>query len=199
MAKADKGVGFDTLYSGWDLGLTRDRYLLPIMGDIHHHHHQQQQHLLTILIQMSPIPSHPSTALIEALFRSFDKVENIRSLAKIYILCDGYDEISAEDEQSKDGTKRGRVSSEAARRYRDHLKVLRSKLNQPPFAPSQSDTTTTNDDDAFGVLPVKMIELPEHQGSALAIRTAFDMGCMTTPFVCVAQHDYFFVSGVPLL
>jgi len=162
-----------------------------MMGDDGHH-------LLTILIQTSPIPSHPSTALLEALFRSFDKVKNIRVLAKIYILCDGYDEISAEEEeQGKDGIKRGRVSSDVAQRYREHLKLLRRKLDQPPFAPSQSYSKDSNCDDNC-ISQVEMIELPQRHGSAPAIKAAFDMGYVTTPFVCVAQHDNFFVSEVPL-
>jgi hypothetical protein len=43
-----------------------------------------------------------------------------------------------------------------------------------------------------------MIELPERHGSACAIKAAFDMGLVTTPFVMVAQHDNFFVSEISL-
>ena len=154
-------------------------------------------HLLTILIQTSPIPSHPSTALLEALFRSFDKVEKIRVLAKIFILCDGYDEISVGEERGKDGTKRGRVTSDMAQRYREHLKLLRSKLDRPPFAPSHSYGKDNNCNDDC-ISPAEMIELPQRHGSAPAIKAAFDMGYVTTPFVCVAQHDNFFIAEVPL-
>ena len=136
-----------------------------------------QERLLTILIQTSPIPSHPSTALLEALFRSFAKLQDVRRLAQIYILCDGCDEVTAEQAQRKDGTKRGCVSSDRAEAYRQHLELLRSKLNQPPFAPSV-------DDDVASCSAVEMIELSERHGSALAIQRA--------------QHDNFFVSDVPL-
>ena len=134
--------------------------------------------LLTILVQTSPVPSHPSTALLDALFRSFDRhVKDIRRLAKIYILCDGYDEVEddgesddkANDKQKrKDGTKRGRVTRDVASRYREHLKLLRAKIDQPPFSGSASGC-----DDTIGP---SLIELPERHGSACAIKAAFDMG-----------------------
>ena len=162
--------------------------------------------LLTILVQTSPIPSHPSTALLEALFRSFDRhVKDIRRLAKIYILCDGYDEVeddveavegddTSNDKQKKrkDGTKRGRVTRDVASRYREHLKLLRTKIDQPPFAASASGCDDTSSP------CVEIVELPERHGSACAIKAAFDMGLVTTPFVTVAQHDNFFVSDVDL-
>jgi len=162
---------------------------------------------LTVLIQTSPIPSHPSTALLEALFRSFDRhVEDIRRLAQIYILCDGYEEVddcneggdpASGDTKGKDGTKRGRVTKDLARRYRQHLQQLRDKLDRPPFAaavPEGGDSRSQS----HASCTVEMIELPERHGSARAIKAAFDRGLVTTPFVMVAQHDNFFVSDVPL-
>ena len=163
---------------------------------------------LTILIQTSPIPSHPSTALLEALFRSFDRhVTDIRRLAQIYILCDGYDEVEQDDDggsvptdehkKRKDGTKRGRVTKDIADRYRVHLAILRSKLDQPPFAaPELFECGDTSSQTHHA--KVEMIELPERHGSACAIKAAFDMGLVTTPFVMVAQHDNFFVSDIDL-
>lgn len=164
-------------------------------------HDEMTTPLLTILVQTSPIPSHPSTALLEALFRSFDRhVKDIRRLAKIYILCDGYDEIEDEnvggyqskDKKRKDGTKRGRVTRDVAGRYREHLKLLRARIGVPPFAASASGSDDTS------CQAVKMTELPQRHGSACAIKAAFDMGLVTTPFVMVAQHDNFFVSDVDL-
>ena len=161
---------------------------------------------LTILIQTSPIPSHPSTALLEALFRSFDRhVKDIRHLAQIYILCDGFDEVEDDDvgggqtpandnKKRKDGTKRGRVTRDVAGRYRDHLQNLRTKLDQLPFAAPGLERGESSQT----CHAVEMIELPERHGSACAIKAAFDMGLVTTPFVMVAQHDNFFVSDVDL-
>ena len=171
---------------------------------------QRMVPLLTILIQTSPIPSHPSTALLEALFRSFDRhMKGIRSLAKIYILCDGFDEVEDDDrvdgqsgdKKRKDGTKRGRVSRDVAGRYREHLKQMRAKLDRPPFAVAPSSScgdTCGASGDCQNSRAVEMIELPERHGSACAIKAAFDMGLVTTPFVMVAQHDNFFVSDVSL-
>ena len=128
-------------------------------------------------------------------------MKDIRRLAKIYILCDGYDEIeddgesddkTNEKQKRKDGTKRGRVTRDVASRYREHLKLLRAKIDQPPFAGSASGF-----DDSSSPC-VEIVELPERHGSACAIKEAFDMGLVTTPFVMVAQHDNFFVSDVDL-
>eukprot|EP00804_Cyclotella_cryptica_P022821 CCRYP_005023-RA/>CCRYP_005023-RA protein AED:0.14 eAED:0.15 QI:0/0/0/1/1/1/2/0/394 len=51
---------------------------------------RQMENLLTVIIQTSPLPLHPSTSLIEALFRSFDRVSGLKD-CNIIILADGYD------------------------------------------------------------------------------------------------------------
>lgn len=138
------------------------------------------ERLLTVLVQTSPVPSHPSTALLEALFRSFDRVEGLRE-CRIVILCDGCDEVPAEEE----GYKRGKVSADAADRYRKHLELLRSRLGQAPFLSPMGNS-------------LEMLELPERHGSARAIAEAFRSNKVRTPFVMIAQHDNFFVADVPL-
>ena len=128
-------------------------------------------------------------------------MNDIRRLAKIYILCDGCDEVeddveggdtSNEQQKRKDGTKRGRVTRDVASRYREHLKLLRAKIDQPPFEASASGCDGTSSP------CVEIVELPERHGSACAVKAAFDMGLVITPFVTVAQHDNFFVSDVDL-
>ena len=57
------------------------------------------EQLLTVIIQTSPLPSHPSTALLEALFRSFDRVDGLKE-ANIVILADGCDECEEESQKS---------------------------------------------------------------------------------------------------
>ena len=47
--------------------------------------------LLVVIVQTSHLPSYPSTALIEAQFRSFDRVKCLKD-CNIIILCDGCDE-----------------------------------------------------------------------------------------------------------
>eukprot|EP00563_Minutocellus_polymorphus_P000202 CAMPEP_0181041966 /NCGR_PEP_ID=MMETSP1070-20121207/11891_1 /TAXON_ID=265543 /ORGANISM="Minutocellus polymorphus, Strain NH13" /LENGTH=374 /DNA_ID=CAMNT_0023120133 /DNA_START=149 /DNA_END=1273 /DNA_ORIENTATION=- len=128
-----------------------------------------------------------------------------RLAARIYILCDGYDEVEGDeggddkvnDKKRKDGTKRGRVTKDVASRYREHLQQLRAKLDQPPFATPLSSCGNSGDSEQSQAV-VEMVELPERHGSARAIKAAFDLGLVTTPFVMVAQHDNFFVSDVSL-
>lgn len=151
--------------------------------------------LLTVLIQTSPLPSHPSTALLEALFRSFDKVDGLRE-ASIYILCDGCGESTAqltdegavkqEAEPVVVNLKHGRAPDDVKRKYRLHLDTLETKLAFPPFLSPMAGGT------------LRLVRLPTRHGSACAIRAAFDMGLITTPFVMVAQHDNIFIRKVPL-
>mmetsp|Transcript_5346 Transcript_5346/g.11771 ORF Transcript_5346/g.11771 Transcript_5346/m.11771 type:complete len:85 (+) Transcript_5346:27-281(+) len=58
--------------------------------------------LLTVLIQTSPIPSHPSTALLEALFRSFEKADGLLE-SRIIILADGCETL--DNSNNNDGSK----------------------------------------------------------------------------------------------
>lgn len=151
--------------------------------------------LLTVLIQTSPVPSHPSTALLEALFRSLNKVDGLRE-ANIYILCDGCEEAAAQlvDEGANQqeiesvafNLKHGRASDNVKRKYRLHLDLLESKLVSPPFLPPMAGGT------------LRLVRLQTRHGSACAIKAAFDMGLVTTPFVMVAQHDNMFIREVPL-
>jgi hypothetical protein len=140
--------------------------------------------LLTVIVQTSPIPSHPSTALLEALFRSFRRVDGLLE-SRILIVCDGCEQ-QADDSQEAENMKHGKVSSTTASRYEEHRKRLtdRLNLNQPPFCSVQEGS-------------IELVELHERHGSARAIEAAF-LSQVKTPFVMIAQHDNFFVKDVPL-
>merc|ERR1719203_1103518 len=95
--------------------------------------------LLTVLVQTSPIPSHPSTALLEALFRSFDQADGLRD-ARIIILCDGLGTEAGEGQAEAEAKapvnlKHGRAPEDVADRYRAHLDLLEEGLGSPPFLP----------------------------------------------------------------
>lgn len=132
--------------------------------------------LLTVIVQTSPIPSHPSTALLQALFRSFHHVKGLRE-CRILLVCDGCNEISSDQEE---GLKRGKVSSDSAIRYRQHLERLEREIRNAPF----------------GGL-VELLVLKERHGSARAIELAVSTH-LETPFVMICQHDNLFVADVPL-
>lgn len=149
--------------------------------------------LLTVIVQTSPIPSHPSTALLEALFRSFRRVDGLLE-CKILIVCDGCETITHTDIENM---KHGKVTSTRASRYKEHLCRLRQKVqsNEPPFCPQTTTSTTQQRQQLQG--SIEIVELQERHGSARAIETVFHE-YVETPFVMIAQHDNFFVADVPL-
>ena len=150
---------------------------------------------MTVLVQTSPIPSHPSTALLEALVRSFQHCDGLLE-ARIIIVCDGCGEESlterkeAEDNDSstKENYKHGKTTTvETAARYRQHLQQLRHMVEQrqAPFVPQ-----------AHGSM--ELLEFAERHGSARAIQAVFDQGLVQMPLVMICQHDNFFVRPFPL-
>lgn len=155
--------------------------------------------LLTAIIQTSPLPSHPSTALLDALFRSFDRVKHLKA-CNIVILCDGCEEEPSlqrdgdvekkNDVTTKDNPnyKHGSVSQEVADNYRQHLQILQDKIDakEPPFISEENGT-------------IKLLKLPYRHGSARAIAAAFQILSIGTPYILIGQHDNFFVRDVDYL
>ena len=66
---------------------------------------------LTIIVTTSPIPSMPSTALLEALLKSFDNV--VVEQCRTIIVCDGIGEVV----DGKPNWKRSRVNPEHVLSY----------------------------------------------------------------------------------
>ena len=112
--------------------------------------------LLTVLIQTSPIPSHPSTALLEALFRSFQRADGLLE-STVLIVCDGCEEATAGE---KENNKHGKASRSTVERYRQHLQLLESAVTsrQPPFLPQGNGS-------------IQVLQLQGRHGSAQAIHT----------------------------
>ena len=81
--------------------------------------------LLTVIVQTSPIPSHPSTALLQALFRSFDHVDGLRE-CRILIVADGCDEIAIQMRQRD--SRGAKYRPDSAIRYQQHLKQLQHDI-----------------------------------------------------------------------
>ena len=136
--------------------------------------------LLTVLIQTSPIPSHPSTALLEALFRSFQRADGLLE-STVLIVCDGCEEATAGE---KENNKHGKASRSTVERYRQHLQLLESAVTsrQPPFLPQGNGS-------------IQVLQLQERHGSAQAIQAVFPQ--IQTPLIMVCQHDNFFVKDIP--
>lgn len=138
---------------------------------------------LTVIVQTSPIPSHPSLALLEALFRSFEKADGLLE-SRIVILCDGCEAVSDEDEAAN--YKHGKASPQAVSNYQEHLKKLNDAIGEPPFV-SQGNGS------------IEVMQLPHRHGSAKAIQVALSLNntVVQTPLVMVCQHDNFFVREIP--
>jgi len=145
------------------------------------------ENLLTVLIQTSPLPSHPSTALLEALFRSFDRVDGLKE-ARIIVLADGCE--CEEESSSTENFKHGTVSSETRANYKQHLQLLQEKIDsrQAPYQPLKNGT-------------IQLVKFPYRHGSARAIAAAFNMqpSIISTPYILIGQHDNFFVRDVAYL
>lgn len=152
---------------------------------------------LTVVIQTSPIPSHPSTALLEALFRSFEKADGLLE-SRIIILADGCqtldDDKNGDDENDEnkgaknevENIKHGKCHTKTAQNYRDHLKRLEEAVRDkiPPFRPQTGGS-------------IELIQLESRHGSAPAIHAAMSR-FVSTPLVMICQHDNFFVNEAPL-
>ena len=147
--------------------------------------------------QTSPIPSHPSAALLEALFRSFAKADGLLE-SRIVILADGCEELvlpSSENgpnnnsKRTKDLTeniKHGKCYSKTAKNYRNHLRILEKAVQDqtPPFCPHDGGS-------------IELVQLETRYGSAPAIQVAMSR-IVSTPLVMICQHDNFFVNEAPL-
>lgn len=142
------------------------------------------EQLLTVIVQTSPIPSHPSTALLEALFRSFQLVDGLLE-SRIFIVCDGCEEALPGE---KENNKHGKASEETAYNYGLHLERVQECVSgqKPPFVPQEQGT-------------IELLKLPKRHGSARAIEATFvQYDKVKTPFVMICQHDNFFIQKVPL-
>ena len=117
------------------------------------------------------MPSHPSTALLEALFRSFQKADGMLE-SRIVILADGCEEVRPSNEIKTDNSsvdtkheieniKHGKCYSKTAENYRNHLRRLERAVRDqnPPFCPRDKGS-------------IELVQLEKRYGSAPAIEVA---------------------------
>ena len=129
-------------------------------------------HDLTIVITTSPIPSIPSTALLEALLKSFEHVNDLHG-CKVIIVCDGIGIVLSTD--AKPNWKCSKVNPKhvtAYKEYTSNVERLAACLQRPSEA----------------------LVLHDRHGCGLAVKAALDR--VQTPFVMVVQHDQLFLRNV---
>lgn len=175
-------------------------------GDVHK--------LLTIVITTSPVKSHPSLALIECVLSSFGHVPELHSCRKV-IVADGTRPLNACLSKSHDSAKRSendREQSRVGRKYKNLSKAMRSgyvddqcAVNYAEYKWKLSARCAADEgkewhpSDAL-FANTRLLYLQARHGYAYSLREALrpERGLVTTPYVCVVQHDRTFLRSVPV-
>ena len=74
--------------------------------------------MMEVIVTTSPVQSNPSTAMIEMLFRSFDRVSGLAGCRKL-LVCDGITDAPSTQ------YRKGRVTAEAAAKYGEYVERVR--------------------------------------------------------------------------
>ncbi|GAX14429.1 hypothetical protein FisN_11Hh112 [Fistulifera solaris] len=145
--------------------------------------------LLTIIVTTSPIRSNPSTEVLERAMETFvfggtDFAYQCRKV----IVCDGVrkkeDEAPTKSYSNvKQALRNGIVSNEQDENYTIFKQRLRQLCQEAPVNSPFHNTHVE--------------ELSERQGYGFALRHAL-RHCVSTPYVCVIQHDRTFMRPTPI-
>eukprot|EP01084_Bolivina_argentea_P319303 553824_1 len=123
---------------------------------------------LTLIITTSPCPSHPSTVLLDTLFKSLRHIHGLTECNKI-VMCDGY---RCSNNGAKEKLKLGRIAHASACAYEEFKISLKRKA------------CSGHPDWAFTHVKI----LNNWEGFAHSVRIALEM--VTTPYVFIIQHDH---------
>mmetsp|Transcript_8093 Transcript_8093/g.19922 ORF Transcript_8093/g.19922 Transcript_8093/m.19922 type:complete len:375 (-) Transcript_8093:214-1338(-) len=147
---------------------------------------------VTVLVTTSPIPSNPSTALIDTCLRGLD-INGFHWCDKI-ILCDGFS-------RGSNHFKRGRIDDAAATAYRSFVFKLCQRADsvfvgaEACAEPAHSGSGEQDEQSPQRGL-ISVVDLVEHHGFALSLLTGINLA--RTEFVFVCQHDWILTRSVPL-
>lgn len=163
--------------------VTTEEDRIPRSGDL-----PALQDLLTIVVTTSPIMSHPSTELLQRTFGTFHLAGTAFLTCPKVIVCDGFrkqDEgkVTKKHNNPKQAMRNGIVNDEQASNY----VVFKERLRKL--------CTGVGTDSPFWNTTVE--ELSERMGYGFALRHAL-RNCVSTPFVCVIQHDRAFMRPTPM-
>lgn len=176
--------------------------------------------LLTIIVTTSPIRSHPSTQLIEHTFDTFRFAgdEFAYECSKV-IVCDGCRVTSEESSSSRNSSssdleekkddstatqkKTTKKYSNSKQNLRNGIATIEQVKNYAAFKSrlrklcneANLPNTSTRSENPFR--NTRVVELKERHGYGFALRHAL-YHCVTTPYVCVIQHDRTFMRPTPV-
>jgi len=141
---------------------------------------KQLRDLVTVVITTSPIPDHPSTAMLEHTVSSFGFVPDLLG-CRIIICCDG---TRRGDKVESDSLKRGLVTEGTEDRYRSFIDNMRGLIALHRAAGKGIFATA------------EVVELEHHHGFGHSLYRGLQL--VNTRLCCVVQHDYSFVRRVDL-
>mmetsp|Transcript_5569 Transcript_5569/g.10582 ORF Transcript_5569/g.10582 Transcript_5569/m.10582 type:complete len:682 (-) Transcript_5569:443-2488(-) len=150
------------------------------------------EELLTIIVTTSPIKSNPSTEVLEKTFATFHHGgDNFAFLCPKVIVCDGCRIMSADNNvskkysNSKQSLRNGIATNDQAENYLKFKMALKNICKE-----AQHDCMSPFHN-------TRVVELEERHGYGFALRHALYHE-VTTPYVCVIQHDRTFMRRTPM-
>ncbi|CAE7897513.1 unnamed protein product [Symbiodinium sp. KB8] len=135
---------------------------------------------LSVIVTTSPVPSNPSTEMLDRVLASMQLVPGLGSAPKI-IVCDG---CKCVPPGHKTNHKAGKVTIEEAQRYEQFIERLREK---------SAESCKCEDAAFFGT---QVLSISDHHGFGFAVKAA--LAHITTDYVLVVQHDQEFIAGFDL-
>lgn len=151
--------------------------------------------VLTIIVTTSPIRSNPSTELLEHTFQSFPYAgDDFAYKCRKLIVCDGCrvldsnsngneKKVSRRHNNVKQALRSGITTTRQAQQYEEFKENLKTLCEgAPPVSPFWNSS---------------VVALQERHGYGFALREAL-RNHVSTPYVCVIQHDRTFMRPTPL-
>jgi len=129
---------------------------------------------VTVVVTTSAIPSHPSTALLDATLSSLALCSGGLDRCEVVISCDGYTVL---EDGCSSQFKWGRLAREDANAYEEFLRRLARRVDAGDMGPRK----------------VTLITLDSHHGFGHSVRAAL-VRAVSTRLVLVLQHDWLFVD-----
>ena len=169
--------------------------------------------MLTIIVTTSPIRSHPSTEMLERTFGTFHFAgDEFAYECRKVIVCDGCRVLDDDnDDSSSRSTENGvaeipkitRKHANVKQALRNGIATVEQAKNYHRFKSKlrelcQEANEASSDEIRNPFRKTEVVELEERHGYGFALRHALH-NCVSTPYVCVIQHDRTFMRPTPIV